>query len=80
MLTDGTPVTFLVRGLDNNRQDMADRGISTNVAQGMPNQDYARIKVWNSSTGTVVFDSQPGAADFAAPTEMVRGGTFGIRP
>ncbi len=77
-LTDGTPVTFLVRGLDSNRQDMRDRGLSTDLAQGLPNQDYARIKVWNSATGAVVFDSQPGAADSATPTEMVRGGTFGI--
>ncbi|MDB4912482.1 MAG: hypothetical protein JWM95_126, partial [Gemmatimonadetes bacterium] len=78
-LTDGTPVTFLVRGLDNSRQDMRDRGVSVDV-QGMPNQDYARMKVWNSVTGAVVFDSQPGAADSATPTEMVRGGTFSIRP
>ena len=79
-LTDGTPVSFLVRGLDNKRQDMVDRGLSTNLAQGLPNQDYARIKVWNLATGAVVYDSQPGAADAATPTEMVRGGSFSIRP
>jgi DNA/RNA endonuclease G (NUC1) len=79
-LTNGTPVTFLVRGLDNNRQDMRDRGLSADLAQGLPNQDYARVKVWNSATGAVVYDSQPGSADFATPTEMVRGGTFSIRP
>nr|MDQ2667489.1 DNA/RNA non-specific endonuclease [Gemmatimonadota bacterium] len=79
-LTDGTPVTFLVRGLDNNRQDLRDRGLSTGLAQGLPNQDYARIKVWNLATGAVLFDSQPGAADSATPTEMVRGGSFSIRP
>ena len=79
-LTDGTPVTFLVRELDNKRQDMVDRGLPTSLAQGLPNQDYARIKVWNLATGAVVYDSQPGAADAATPTEMVRGGSFSIRP
>jgi hypothetical protein len=59
---------------------MVDRGLSIAGMQGQNNQDYARIKVWNSATGAMIHDSQSGAADFAAPSEMVRGGTFSIRP
>jgi PKD repeat protein len=33
-----------------------------------PAQDLFRIKIWNKATGAVVYDTQPGAADTAAPT------------
>jgi len=33
-----------------------------------------RMKIWDSSTGNVVYDSQPGAADDAEPSSPVNGG------
>jgi PKD repeat protein len=38
--------------------------------------DLVRIKVWESSTGTVVYDSQPGAPDDADPTTPLSSGEF----
>ena len=35
--------------------------------------DLVRIKVWQTSTGTVVYDSQPGAADDADPVSALTG-------
>ena len=35
--------------------------------------DLVRIKVWQTSTGTVVYDSQPGAADDADPVLALTG-------
>jgi hypothetical protein len=30
--------------------------------------DKIRIKIWNKSTGQVIYDNQPGSADDASPT------------
>jgi hypothetical protein len=38
--------------------------------------DLVRIKVWQTSTGTVVYDSQPGAAYDADPTTPLTSGVF----
>lgn len=63
-LTNGTPVTFLVRGID--------------YKPALTNRDRIRIKVWNSATGAVVYDSQPNTVDLATPTAYVAGGSFSI--
>ncbi|MEP6732978.1 MAG: DNA/RNA non-specific endonuclease [bacterium] len=64
-LSDGTPVRFIVSGLD----------FKTSSA----NPDKIRIKVWNASTSAVLYDTQPGAADLAVPTTVVRNGTYTIK-
>jgi PKD repeat protein len=40
--------------------------------------DTFRLKVWDVATGTVVYDTQPGAADTAAPTTPLGGGAIVI--
>ncbi len=40
--------------------------------------DLVRIKVWATASGTVVYDSQPGAADDADPTTPLTGSGFVI--
>jgi hypothetical protein len=40
--------------------------------------DLVRIKVWQTSTGTVLYDSQPGAADDADPTTALSSGQFNV--
>lgn len=61
-LSNGTPVKFIVSGLDFHGG----------------NADKIRMKVWNSSTNAVLYDTQPGQADLAAPTTFVRNGTYAI--
>jgi hypothetical protein len=41
--------------------------------------DKLRIKIWNTSTGQVVYDNQPGAGDFAAPDTTIGGGFIHIQ-
>lgn len=36
-------------------------------------KDRIRFRVWNPSTGAVLYDSEPGAADLAAPTTTLSG-------
>ena len=40
--------------------------------------DRFRIKVWKSSTGAVLYDSQPGAPDDASATTVTGGGSIVI--
>ena len=63
-LTNGTPVTFIVRGIDNKPT--------------LTNRDKIRIKVWNTATNAVIYDSMPNAADFATPTANVVAGSYNI--
>ena len=63
-LTNGTPVTFLVRGNDNK--------------PALANRDKVRIKVWNTATNAVIYDSQPNAVDLATPTATVNAGSYNI--
>ena len=63
-LTNGTPVTFLVRGIDNK--------------PALTNRDKVRIKVWNTATNAVIYDSQPNAVDLATPTATVNAGSYNI--
>ncbi|MEP7000263.1 MAG: PKD domain-containing protein, partial [bacterium] len=63
-MTNGTPVTFLVRGID--------------AKPGPGGQDKVRIKVWNSATNAVIYDSQPNAAELATPTATVIAGAYNI--
>ena len=56
-LSDGTAVGFLVREL----------------SDGRGKGDLLRIKVWNAATGDVLYDTNPGAADLAAPTVSLKG-------
>jgi hypothetical protein len=37
-----------------------------------------RMKIWDSSTGKVVYDSQPGDADDAEPSSRVNGGNIAV--
>ncbi len=40
--------------------------------------DKFRIKIWNTTNGTVIYDSQIGAPDYAAPTMVIKGGNIVI--
>jgi hypothetical protein len=46
------------------------------VIDGRP--DKFRIKIWDKTTGEVIYDNQPGAADDANPTTKVQGGSIVI--
>jgi hypothetical protein len=37
-----------------------------------------RLELWDRATGTLVYDSQPGAPIDAAPTTPIRGGTVSL--
>lgn len=41
--------------------------------------DTFRIKIWNTSTGAVVYDNAPGADDLTSDTEALGGGNITIR-
>ena len=41
--------------------------------------DKARVKIWNRSTGAIIYDSQMNATDNAAPTIVLGGGTINIK-
>lgn len=41
--------------------------------------DRARIKIWNPRTGELLYDSQPGAGDDAAPTTELGAGRIEVR-
>jgi hypothetical protein len=36
--------------------------------------DRVRIRIWNRATDVVLFDTEPGAPDLAAPTVALQGG------
>jgi hypothetical protein len=59
-LSDGTSVGFLVSALDG-------KSAGTKV-------DLIRLKVWNVATGQVIYDTDPGVAETAAPTTVLAGG------
>src|SRR5579859_2476533 len=40
--------------------------------------DKVRLKVWDSASGAIVYDTQPGAADAADPTTPLEGGNIAI--
>jgi hypothetical protein len=63
-LSDGTAVTFLVSGLDG-------KLAGTKV-------DLIRLKVWNTATGQVIYDTDPGAADTAPPATVLAGGSVTV--
>ncbi len=37
--------------------------------------DKFRIKIWEKTTGVIVYDSQPGASDTADPTTLIGPGS-----
>ena len=48
-------------------------GILISLIAPSSGQDYFRVKIWNKTTGSVLYDSQPGAPDYAAPTSPTTG-------
>lgn len=42
--------------------------------RGRSRVDRVRVRIWKAATGAVLYDSQPGAADDAAPTTRLGGG------
>ncbi|HTY90368.1 MAG TPA: S8 family serine peptidase [Methanocella sp.] len=49
---------------------------SGNNNQWNPPADKFRIKIWDSTTGAVVYDNQPGAANDADPTQLTTWGNI----
>ncbi|MBA3672511.1 MAG: PKD domain-containing protein [Gemmatimonadaceae bacterium] len=64
-LADGTAVSWLVSGIDGK--------LGPNTTD-----DRIRIRIVNSATGATVYDTQPGAADLAAPTSVLSTGKVDI--
>ncbi len=48
-------------------------GILISLISPSSGQQYFRVKIWNKSNGSVLYDSQPGAPDYAAPTSPTTG-------
>ncbi|HEV7990904.1 MAG TPA: PKD domain-containing protein, partial [Gemmatimonadaceae bacterium] len=63
-LANGTPVGFLIAARDG--KVAGDR------------IDRVRVKLWNLSTGVVLFDSEPGAPDSAPPAGTLGGGNVAL--
>jgi PKD repeat protein len=45
-------------------------------ASGGAGADTVRIKIWDKSTGAIVYDSQMGTSDSVDPTTIIRGGSI----
>ncbi len=43
---------------------------------GGGNLDKLRIKIWDKTSGEVIYDNKPGAADTADPTTTLGGGSI----
>lgn len=50
----------------------------TLVDGGKTGPDLMRITIWDTATGTIIYDSQPGAPDTATPTTALGGGNLKI--
>ena len=50
----------------------------TIVDGGKTGPSLIRIKIWDTASGTVIYDSQPGAPDTATPTVAIGGGNLKI--
>jgi CSLREA domain-containing protein len=48
-------------------------GFLISVIAPSSGQQYIRIKIWDQTTGNVLYDTQPGAPDYAAPTTPTTG-------
>jgi hypothetical protein len=48
------------------------------VDGGTSGPDLIRVQIWNSTSGTVIYDSQPGAAQTATPTTTIGAGNIKI--
>ncbi len=48
--------------------------LNASDGQASGEADRFRIKIWNASTGQVVYDNQPGSSDFADPSTTIGGG------
>src|SRR5579859_5712384 len=57
--------SFILTGMDGSRSGVTDK---------------VRIKIWDTASGTVIYDTQPGAADTADPTTPLGGGNVVIHP
>lgn len=53
-------------------------GFIVTAQAGTP--DLFRIKIWDTATSAVVYDTQPGAPDTAAPETPLGGGNIVVRP
>ena len=51
-------------------------GLLVTATDGRGREDRVRLKIWDMTTGRVVYDSQPGAADDADPIALVQGGAI----
>jgi PKD repeat protein len=50
------------------------KGAYTFILNASNGANKIRIKIWNTTTGLVVYDNQPGADDFAEPETAIGGG------
>jgi hypothetical protein len=60
---------FMVKAVDGDVTGQGGKGI-----------DLLRVKIWNASTGAVVYDNQIGQADDATPTTALGGGNIQVHP
>jgi hypothetical protein len=48
----------------------------TVVDGGKSGPDLIRIEIWNTTSGAIIYDSQPGAPDISTPTTSIGGGNI----
>jgi PKD repeat protein len=70
----GTKAYFLGTGKVNNVSGYS--FLVSVLDNGTSGSDTFRIKVWNTTTGAVVYDNQPGAADADSATQTISGGSI----
>ncbi len=52
---------------------VGDYGFLISLIAPSGGQQYIRLEIWNKATGSVIYDTQPGAPDYAEPTSPTTG-------
>ena len=75
MVVNGAKAQFCGSGAVNGKGDY---GFLVTIIDGNQSADLFRIKIWDKSTGLIVYDNQPGANNNADPTMVVDKGSIKI--
>jgi hypothetical protein len=71
LVVSGPKATYRGTGRVNNQDGYA---FLVSVIDGSP--DRMRMKIWNATTGSVLYDNQPGAPDAADPVRAISKGSI----
>jgi DNA/RNA endonuclease G (NUC1)/PKD repeat protein len=72
LVVEGSTATVRGTGTTSNGTTVAYQ-VTARDGKTASDKDRIRFRVWNPSTGTVLYDSEPSATDFAAPTTVLNG-------